>query len=119
MTLPLFETGLQATVIDIAHLYGWKVAYFRPARTEKGYRTPVGADGKGWPDLILVRLERLIAAELKVGSRRATLEQLEWLERLRMAGAETYIWRETDLEAIKQILMDGPYRSAKRYLVDA
>lgn len=43
-------------IVKVAHLYGWKVVYFRTARTKDGWATPVGADGKGFPDLFLTRL---------------------------------------------------------------
>lgn len=88
----MLERELSANIVDLAHLFGWQVAYFRPAQTNKGWRTPVGADGKGWPDLTLVR-ERVIFAELKVGYGKLSPEQTEWGSRLLLAGAEWYEWR--------------------------
>jgi hypothetical protein len=93
----------ESTVIDAARLFGWRVAHFRPALTKHGWRTPVAADGKGWPDLVLVR-ERVIYAELKSGSGRLTPEQEEWITRLRNAGQEVYVWHDTQLEAVVAIL---------------
>jgi hypothetical protein len=65
--------------------YGWRAAHFRPARTAKGWRTPVAADGAGFPDLVLVRRTRIVAAELKSGRVTrtacgipATDERLSW-----------------------------------------
>jgi len=46
---------LQDTIADMARLLGWKVFHVRPGQTAKGWRTPVEYDGKGWPDLCLVR----------------------------------------------------------------
>jgi hypothetical protein len=47
------ETGEGASaVIDLPHLLGWRAAHFRPARTATGWRTPVAADGAGFPDLV-------------------------------------------------------------------
>src|SRR5215813_9770420 len=37
------------------------------AEAATGWRTAVSGDGAGFPDLLLVRAERLVVAELKVG----------------------------------------------------
>jgi hypothetical protein len=58
------EAELLDNVIELAHLFGWRVAHFRPAMTKHGWRTPVSADGKGFVDLVLVR-DRTIFVELK------------------------------------------------------
>lgn len=103
------EPEFQSAVIDYAQLMGWRVAHFRAARTERGWRTPVAADGAGFPDLVLVRGGRLIFAELK--ARRGALRsgQLEWIEALgevaRSAGrVSMYIWRPDDWPAIEEVL---------------
>ena len=46
-------------------MLGGRVAHFRPPRTVHGWRTAVAADGAGFPDLVMVRGSRLLAAELK------------------------------------------------------
>lgn len=58
--------------------------------TERGWRTPVAADGKGFPDLVLVR-DRIVVAEIK-GSDRVKPEQRAWLDAFRLAGTEAYVW---------------------------
>lgn len=98
------EAAFQQVVIDYGTLLGWKIAHFRAARTKTGWVTPVAADGKGWPDLILVRGNRIIAAELKSAKGRATAEQTAWLDALKAAGIETHLWRPSDLDAIKETL---------------
>ena len=85
-------------------MLGWKRAHFRPARTAHGWRTPVAADGAGFPDLILVRGDRLLAAELKTESGTLTPAQSEWLEALAAAGMETFVWRPDDWDAIAKVL---------------
>ena len=82
---------LQAAIVERARLEGWAVAHFRPARTAKGYRTPVAYDGKGYPDLTLVR-DRVVFAEVKGDGDSLRLEQQAWLELLELAGAEVYVW---------------------------
>lgn len=89
------ESELQDAVIELAHLFGWSVAHFRAARTAHGWRTPVAADGAGWPDLVLVR-ERIAFAELKSARGTMSTAQIAWLERLTKAGAETHVWTPTE-----------------------
>jgi hypothetical protein len=105
MTKPLDikEDDWQTDCIRLAHIFGWKVAHFRPARTSQGWRTPVQADGKGFPDLVLVR-ERVIFAELKADSGKLSDDQQRWLDWLHAAGAEVHVWRPRDLEAVGRIL---------------
>ena len=97
------EADLQRTVIDMAQTFGWRVAHFRPARTEQGWRTPVAADGAGFPDLVLVR-ERVLFVELKSERGRTTPEQSGWLSDLQSAGAFAQVWRPSDLDAIERLL---------------
>ena len=97
------ETEFQAQIIDLARLLGWRVAHFRPAMTRHGWRTPVAADGAGFPDLVLVR-ERVIYAELKARRGKLTEEQQTWNAALAAGGAEVYLWRPAALDDIAQIL---------------
>jgi hypothetical protein len=105
----LSEREFQAMVIRLARLAGWRVAHFRPAQTASGWRTPVEADGSGWPDLVLVPPARLVRrgaifAELKVGKGRLTVAQEEWQKALRAAGLDAVVWRETMWGEIEDIL---------------
>lgn len=92
------EAQLQAAVLELARLLGWRVAHFRPARTVTGWRTPVAADGAGFPDLCLVR-ERVLFRELKAERGAPSSEQLAWLDALTAAGADAGIWRPSDWTA--------------------
>ena len=87
------ERDYQASIIDLAHMLGYRVAHFRAARTKHGWRTPVAADGRGWPDLVLARRDRLLAVELKSQTGRVGVEQAEWLAALERAGVECHTWR--------------------------
>lgn len=82
---------LQQAIIEAARLFGWRVAHFRPARTGRGFRTAVSADGAGFPDLVLVR-ERVLFVEVKGDGDRLRPEQDDWLHALRQADAEAYVW---------------------------
>jgi len=98
------ESDFTKQVIDLARLYHWKVAHFRAAMTKHGWRTPVQADGKGFPDLVLVRKNRLIFAELKSEKGKMSHEQIEWACALRDSLGEVHDWRPSSFETIVQIL---------------
>ncbi len=103
--LRLTEAEFQRQVIEVAHIFGWRVAHFRPAMTQRGtWITPVQADGKGFPDLVMVRGERLIFAELKQDKARLTAEQIGWLDELSATKAEVYTWRPSTFDFIMDCL---------------
>lgn len=81
---PMTETQLQQRVIDTAKVLGWRVAHIRPARTDKGWRTPYQGHA-GLPDLILARGSRVLLVELKTDAGKVSLDQRSWLE---AAGVE-------------------------------
>ena len=86
------ESDFQKQVIDLAHVFGWKIAHFRPAMTEKGWRTAVSGDGKGFPDCVLVKPPRVIFAELKTDIGKISPAQAEWLNLLSACpGVEVYL----------------------------
>lgn len=106
---PQRESDFQEQVIQLARLLRWRVAWFRPVRVQRRngtvyHETPVGADGKGWPDLILTRAGRLVAAELKSERGRLTAQQTAWLAALRAAGVEAHVWKPSDWPEIERIL---------------
>ena len=101
----LSEAEFQSQVIALAQLNGWKVAHFRHARTASGgWVTPVAADGKGWPDLFMVRRESCVVAELKVRPNKVTAEQDQWLTALDRSGLEVYEWYPEDWPEIERVL---------------
>lgn len=57
---------------------------------------------------MLVKDTRLIFAELKKETGKTTPEQDEWLEALRIAGAEVYVWRPSQMREVIQILQKKP-----------
>lgn len=100
------EAEFTAQVIELAHLLGWRVAHFRPAWTNKGWRTPVQGDGKGFPDLVMVKGERLIFAELKSETGRMTPEQDAWHDALRPTGALMAVFYPRHWDVIVEILSE-------------
>jgi hypothetical protein len=90
------EAELQAAVIETARLFNWRVAHFRPARTNRGWRTAMTGD-PGWPDLTLAREGRLVFLELKQKGKRPTVEQEGWLGVLSsVPGVEARVVTESD-----------------------
>jgi hypothetical protein len=108
MILPgITEAEFTKQVIQYAKLHGWKTAHFRPALSQSGkWMTAVQGDGKGFPDLVLVRSGELIFAELKVGKNKETAEQREWIDAINTStrGVRAYIWRPDQWGFIETIL---------------
>lgn len=111
------ENDFATFVLGLASYTGWRTAHFRPAQTSKGWRTPVQGDGAGFPDLVLVRRERLIFAELKSDVGKLRPEQKHWLRDLEFVehsiadspetpngSVEVYLWRPGDVEKIREVL---------------
>lgn len=86
---------LQKGIIELARRFGWRVAHTPPMQTERGWRTAVAADGKGFPDLLLLR-ERVVVAEIKGDGDGLTPEQEVWLDAFAKAGIESYLWTPKD-----------------------
>jgi len=98
------EAQFQRQVLQLAKFTGWRTAHFRPAQNSQGqWRTAVAGDGKGFPDLVLVR-ERVLFVELKVGKNRLTPDQVAWRDALQAAGANWHLW-----PAIDQTLKRTPH----------
>jgi hypothetical protein len=99
------EAELQQAVIELARLLGYRVAHFRAAQTVKGWRTPVEADGKGFPDLVCVKPGRLLFIELKSERGRLSVDQQAWLGALIGARAHVVVltphdWLSGAIEAV-------------------
>jgi hypothetical protein len=93
------ERQLQSAVIQLAELLGWKAYHtFDSRRSNPGY-----------PDLTLVKDDRLLFVELKSATGRLTTEQTEWLRALGYV-ASVATWRPVDWTsgAIEAVLRGGP-----------
>src|SRR3990172_10409409 len=74
------EAEFQSAIVEYAQARGWLVHAERPARSNKGWRTPIQGD-PGFLDLVLARGEpdpRIIFAEVKSEEGRETKEQKAW-----------------------------------------
>lgn len=88
------EKQWQGQVVQLARLLGWKNIY----HTWNSMHS-----AQGFPDLTLVR-ERLIFVELKSHKGECTSHQLDWIEKLRQAGQEVYVWRPDDFDEAVKVL---------------
>lgn len=91
------EGDLLTAVLDLCGLLGLRVAHFRPARTEHGWRTAVQGDGKGFPDLVITGPGGVLYVELKSATGRMSAEQQAWMDALTAAGQPVAVWRPADL----------------------
>ena len=79
------EATLQAAVIELARLTGWKEHHNYDSRK---------TSSKGFPDLVMVRDGRMLAIELKSRKGKVSMEQAAWLDAFeRVCGAESHVWR--------------------------
>jgi hypothetical protein len=94
------EEVFQRQVIDLCRLMHLHTAHFRPALSRSGrYMTPVGGDGKGWPDLTIVGPGGVLFRELKSPTGSRSPEQRLWAEWLAEAGADVAVWKPRDMES--------------------
>lgn len=118
MQTPVGGRAWEDQVIELARLYGWRVAHFRAARTAKGWRTPVAADGAGFFDLVLVRGAELLLVELKADTARLSADQRAWFDALApvvdaveasapadespfgIARVEAHVWRPRNFDDV-------------------
>jgi hypothetical protein len=89
------ERDFQQTVTDALTAFGWRWVLFRPARTERGWRTALSGS-PGYPDISAVRGDRILFVELKSANGKMRDEQRAWLSALGAAGAEIHCWRASD-----------------------
>jgi len=89
------ERDWMQLVIDFARLQGWLVYHTHDSR-----RSP-----SGFPDVICVRGDRLVALETKTTLGRVTRAQLRWMDALRgVPGVEAWVARPDDWDAIEEVL---------------
>lgn len=91
--LRMTERDLQDVVIQTAQLYGWMVTHFRPAKTDRGWRTPLEGDA-GFPDLVLARGGEVLIVELKSQRGKVSPMQELWAVAL---GGHYRLWRPSDI----------------------
>ena len=93
-------------VAEAAGLLRWHRVHFRQALTQSGsWMTPVQFEGAGFPDLVLVREDRLLFIEVKSAKGRLSEWQKEWITLLRGTGkCEVYVFFPEDWGNLLSIL---------------
>jgi len=136
----LLEDGFQAQVIGLARLYQWRLIYHAPdnrpsGRTGRPQRL-AAPEGRGFPDLVLLRPPELVVAELKSDTGRIGPGQEDWIAAFAALGryvadlvevaagsdgyadgstlgdtaVDAYIWRPRDWDEVQQRLGRGRTR---------
>ena len=110
------ERDFLATVVEYAQLKGWRVAHFRPGMTSRidksgkpVWVTPVQADGKGFPDLVLARDGQLLFIEAKSEKGKLSKDQQKWFWELSKVAYSSprvggHLWRPSDWSNIETML---------------
>jgi hypothetical protein len=98
------EREWQNKVREVCELYGWLTYHTHDSRRSDA----------GFPDLVMVKGDRVVYAELKKETGKATAKQKEWLEALSAAGQEVALWRPSDLPTVLRVL--GPRRERATYV---
>ena len=88
-TAPITEKQFQSAVLKLARHTGWLCYHTFDSRRSQ----------PGFPDLVMVRDGEIVFAELKSEKGKLTDAQRRWLTDLDMAGAETHVWRPSQLQA--------------------
>lgn len=87
---------------DAARAGGW--IYHHVQRTDYGRQMGL----RGFPDLILIRRDALLALEVKAGRGVVTPEQWQWIEAFLAAGAEAYVVTPDTLHEWLDLLRRDP-----------
>jgi hypothetical protein len=102
---PISEKQFQDQVIALAILHGWKVHHVRPGMSSTGRWLTHVQGHTGFPDLVMAHnTHGILFVECKTIKGRLSEAQVDWCRTLDAAGAETYVWRPTDLHFIQRRL---------------
>lgn len=96
------EESFQGAIVEYAVLLGYLAYHTHDSRRS----------APGFPDLVLVRDERLLFAELKTDVGRVAPAQRDWLAALEATGVEVYVWRPKDWNQIIETLRRRPPEEA-------
>ena len=100
------EKEFQQTVVDFARLRGWRTYHTHDSRRSDA----------GFPDLVMVRGDRLVFAELKTEKGRLSAAQEQWREALAAMGEQVgdpdvwppqvgaFVWRPSNWPVIEAVL---------------
>lgn len=88
------EKEAQRTVVNLATLFGWLSYHTFDSRRSAG----------GFPDLVMVRGDRVVYVEMKKVGEEPREDQVKWLDALAAAGCEVYVWTIDDVSESMRVL---------------
>ena len=88
------EAQFQDQVRQAALWSGWAFYHTRDSRKSD----------EDFPDCLMLRPPRMIVAELKREGKDPTPGQQWWLAHFQCCGAETHVWRPSDIDRVMEIL---------------
>lgn len=101
------ESERQRRLTDALTMFGWRWVAFRPARTERGWRTALSGNA-GWPDIAAAHPQHgLLFMEVKRDGGKATPEQVMWLEVLEWSGETAMLVDSDEAEVEAMRLISG------------
>jgi hypothetical protein len=104
----LTEKDFQKQLLEMARMFGWRVAHFHDSRRQVKPGVFVGdKDAAGFPDLVLVRPPDILVLELKRELGKTTDAQDEWLAALLGCGIEARVVRPSDWNYLVDRLKPG------------
>lgn len=103
------EKSFHRQVVELARYMGFTVWHDQATNAPRvcwSCKAPARGqrNASGLPDLLLVREDRILWAELKAQDGTTTPEQREWIARLRAAGQQVYVWSPADWPVIEKVL---------------
>lgn len=100
------EATWQRQVEDLLTVHGWSTFHDLSGRTS-------GNAARGFPDLIAIRGDELIALELKKMSGRPTREQVAWIERFNgVEVSDAYVVKPNQFDWLENRLRRRPVQTA-------
>jgi len=84
------EKQFQTAIVEYAKKQGWLIYHTYDSRRSE----------PGFPDLVMVRRNKVLFRELKTEKGRLTEPQKVWAAKLKKAGADYAVWRPSDLQEI-------------------
>jgi hypothetical protein len=97
------EREWQNHVCRIATLRGWR--YYHPP-DNRPVNGQIQKIVSGFPDLCLIKNNRMVFAELKREMGIVSAEQEEWIDAIKKCGIEVYVWRPSNLHELVAILSE-------------
>ena len=89
------EAQFQKIVEGYAKVMGWLYYHTQDSRRSQ----------PGFPDLVMLRGERQVVAELKrQKGAKPSEKHLNWFDGYKAVGAEVYVWRPAHIPEIEEIL---------------